>query len=169
MNTGEREVSLRAAITFGAAALQPLMPWCDCIALLGALAEVESQFSAYNVPKYEKNYDWGGPYFNGDQRDRWLKWGSWAACSYSSWQMMFPTACELGFRGTPMDLCDDGVAVHFVVEFMKKRLLAKGFHQRLSDVADCWNSGSADDLMVPTEYIAKFTEAYRTVRSQRNL
>lgn len=137
--------------------------WLDGVAALGALAEIESSFGEFNIPKYERAYDVTGKYFN---RELWLKWGAWAACSYSSWQIMYPVTVELGFSGTPIQLMDDEIAVLWVLEYIDKRILARGCNN-LKHFADAYNSGSFRDANIPETYINRFLGAYSTIVARR--
>lgn len=155
---------LDALIDRNAPILQDALPFAKAKPLLKAIAKIESSFGSMNIPKHEKAFDNGGAYFNTEQRERWLRWGAWAACSYSSWQIMYPTACELGFdkapwQRSPGDLNDDAVAIIWVIEFIKKRILSKGA-QDLRQVFDAYNSGTFKDFIVPTDYIEKATKYY---------
>lgn len=136
--------------------LDKYAPWMDGQVCLQALATIESAYGVYNVPKHEKAYDQGGIYFN---RGLWAKYGSHAACSYSSWQLMYPVAVELGFLGSPAELMIDEKAIYWVIEYIKKRILDKGC-LKLQDLADAYNSGSFRDKIVPQEYIGKFMDNY---------
>lgn len=124
--------------------------------LLTAIAVVESGYGTYNVPKYEKAYDLGGRYGN---KAEWLKWGALAACSYSSFQIMYAVAREMGYQGSPIGLCHDDVALPYVIKLLQRRILDRGA-STLADVADAYNSGNFRDSVVPTAYIAKFLAAY---------
>lgn len=161
---------LKAIILKNAPILQARMPWANAAWLLGALAEVESTFGTNNVPRYEKAYDEGGIYYrrSPEVRARHVRWGDWAHCSYSSFQVMFHTACELGFRGTPLDLWKDEVAIFWVIEFIRKRAIEKGA-KTLSEIFDAYNSGTHRDRIVPEEYIAKGLGNYQTVGVRRGL
>jgi hypothetical protein len=154
----ERQVKLEKVIEAGAKMLQPMMPWADAAKLLKAIAMVESSFGLIAVPKHEKAYDWGGTYF---RKDLWFKHGSLVAMSYSSFQIMYGVAVELGFDENrhPCELNDDEVAIYFVVDLIRKRILARGA-QTLQQVADAYNSGSFKDGIIPSIYIAKFMDAY---------
>lgn len=136
--------------------LTKLAPWMDGELCLKALATVESSYGLNNIPRYEKAYDRGGTYYNAALS---MKYGAWAACSYSSWQIMFPTAVELGFSGSPEDLNCDAIAIYWVMQYIEKRILNKGC-TRLQDLFDAYNSGTFRDTNVPQQYIAKCTDAY---------
>lgn len=129
--------------------------------LLLALADVESSGGTNNVPKHEPAYDYGGFYWKRAPHVRVAvkRYGSLAACSYSSWQIMFILAQEVGYAGDPVDLRDDAVAIPWVVEALNSRIFARGA-LNLRDVADGWNSGSFTDANVVPEYVEKFRLAY---------
>jgi len=138
---------------------------CDAASLLCAIAEVESAFGKYNLPKHENSYDHGGRWFN---RLLWTKWGAWAACSYSSFQIMFPVAVELGFTGSPMELADDRVAIDWVIKYIEKRIL-RYMPTRIDQIADAYNSGSFRDYIIPYDYINKFLPAYKAAKAKHSL
>lgn len=155
---------LNLLIEKNAQMLQPSLPFAKAAPLLKAIARVESSFGCFNIPKYERAFDFNGAYFNNEQRERWLKWGAWAACSYSSFQIMYTSAAELGFdkapwNRSPADLMDDAVAIIWVIELIKKRILSKGA-QDIRQVFDAYNSGTFKDLIIPHEYIEKATKFY---------
>jgi hypothetical protein len=161
------------SIKTGAKMLTPIVSFADPLALLGALAVVESSFGEFNVPRFERAYAKEGHLFNYDQLQRYKKWGAWACCSYSSFQIMYPVACELGFdsepwRRSPADLWNDDIAVLWVVEYIKRRCVARGV-KTVEEFADCYNSGYHKDKNVPYEYIKEFRTAYGSVVSKYNL
>ena len=138
--------------------------WADPFGLIGSIAEVESKFGLYNLPKHERAFDLGGKYEN---LSRWKRWGAWAACSYSSFQIMYPVACEVGYDEDPWDrppsdLWDDHVAIHWVLTYIRERILEQGV-STIKDFADAYNSGTHKDRLIPEDYIFKFTKAYQTV------
>jgi len=143
--------------------LEKSAPWLDGEILLKSIATVESSYGLNNIPKYEKAYDRGGIYYN---TTLGMKYGAWAACSYSSWQIMFPTATELGFTGTPIDLCNDAIAIYWVIEYIKKRALDKGA-TKIQEIYDAFNSGSFRDKFIPTDYIGKCTDAYIRLKNEQ--
>lgn len=165
----ERQLKLKKIILSNQRVLQSVInvPWADPVLLIASIAEVESKFGFYNVPNYEKAFDLGGPYA---KDGLWFRWGSWAACSYSSFQIMYPVAVELGFNGerSPLELWDDDVAFHFVLEYIKKRILGKGASS-IDEFADAYNSGSFKDKNIPQEYIRDFKLAYENVNSKYQL
>lgn len=137
-------------------------PWMYGDVCLAALATIESSYGIHNIPRYEKAYDRGGIYYNAQLG---MKYGAAAACSYSSWQIMYPTAVELGFTGAPTELNNDCVAIYFVMEYIQKRILDKGC-ERLQDLFDAYNSGTFRDRIIPEEYIAKGMDAYVKLKTE---
>ena len=139
--------------------------WAEPVALLATLAEIESAFGLLALPKHEPAFDYGGKFCN---HELWLRWGAWSACSYSSFQIMFVTAHELGFTGSPVHLCDDETAIHWVLEYIRKRIIDRGCTS-IEQFADAYNSGSFKDSFVPTEYVQKFVAIYEGIAAKRNL
>lgn len=159
-NQGE----LRTTIIHHAALLQPKVePWGNAQALLMALASVESDFGAWNVPRAEPSYMPGGRYYRSDdsQKQAYREWGALACCSYSSFQIMHPTARELGFAidRCPLDLWFDDIAIYFVIEYIRKRILERGANS-VEAFGDAYNSGNHRDQNIPVGYIEKFKAAY---------
>ena len=114
-----------------------------------------------NVPVHEGAYDFGGYYWRraSHVRDVVERWGAWAACSYSPWQLLFVAAWELGLRHEPGILIDPVLAAPWVVKMLNQRLFDRGA-KTVRDVADGWNSGSFKDANVPQEYIDNLETAY---------
>lgn len=168
---------LIAAIRYGAQALKPIIPWADTTALLAALAEMESAFGVHNRPRFEPAYAPGGFYYkkSEEQRNRFIEWGAWSACSYSSFQIMYPTACELGYDSAPWsrnpgDLMHDEVAIHFVVEYMKRRVMGREEISTVKDVGVVYNGGSLSTTYAAAHVYGKNLEtAYGTVLARRGL
>jgi len=137
----------------------------DAKGILKALATVESSFGSNNVPRFEKAYSPMGIYYNAEQKERYAKWGAAACCSYSSFQIMYPTACELGFDSSPWArnpqlLSNDEVAIFYVIEYIKKRVISRGA-QTVEQLFDIYNSGSLDKN-IPADYIRVAMQAYNT-------
>lgn len=130
-------------------------------AILLALADVESSGGTNNVPKHEPAYDYGGYYWKRAPhvRAEVRRWGAFAACSYSSWQILHILACEVGYDGDPVALRDDGAAIPWVVKALNLRIFDKGA-LTVRDVGDGWNSGSFKDTNMVPEYTAKLERAY---------
>lgn len=134
----------------------------DAYRFLLALTGVESSFGHNTKPRHEPAYDVGGRYFSEKLH---AAYGYHAqpspiAFSYSSFQMMFPVAYELGYEGNPEYLtCDedynggDWIVCPLVCLYMKERGLEKDA-KTLESLYDAFNSGSPKGW-VPEEYIQK--------------
>jgi hypothetical protein len=131
---------------------------CDGALVLWALAGVESSYGRdREEPRYEWSYSPGGPVYlkSSTVRRLYERYGPAAACSYGSWQMMFPTAIDLGYTGPPGGLKDDATLAPLVV-----RYIARSQALTLPDVADAYNSGTYRDNIRPLDYTAKVVSAY---------
>ena len=133
----------------------------DPAQLLAALAAVESSFGLNAVPNHEPAYDEGGGYYRAAHHVRALHktWGAWAACSYGPWQILFVTAWEMGFRGTPSELWSPSGCIEWVVRAMNARIFDKGATS-VEQTADAWNSGSFQDKIWPGGYVKQVMDAY---------
>lgn len=167
-----RQHLLRKLVVIWGDYLQPRIPFANARLILAALAEVESTFGSNCRPKYEPAYDVGGGYWTPDNAKKWswYTYGPIVCCSYSSWQMMYPTALELGLCPTlnPTCLNHDEIAVNYVCEYLIKRVLDKGAGS-LEELADAYNSGSFRDKNVPENYVKKFIAAYKNVQMTRGI
>lgn len=127
----------------------------DPVRFLAAISMNESTGGIHRVPRYESGYGPGGIYYN---KENYAKWGAWACCSYSSFQIMYPTAVELGFTGNPVELqLKDEIAIVWVKKYFDRRVFAKT--QKfitMGNAADAYNSGSFLDNNIPQKYIANF-------------
>jgi hypothetical protein len=148
---------------FGAALTLPLEAFegtpVEGARLLWALAGVESTYGRdREVARLEPAYQPGGSVYRGSSaiRELWGHYGALAACSFGTWQMMAPTARELGHTGHPCDLQTDVVLAPLVVRFLDRRRPSS-----LAEVADAYNSGSCRDRIIPEAYIRTFLAAYR--------
>lgn len=172
ISTADRQILLKRLVTVWGDYLQPLVPFANAKLLLAAVAEVESTFGSNTRPRYEKNYDFGGSYWTAENAQKWgwNEYGPIVCCSYSSFQIMYPTALELGLPSSqdPMCLNHDDIAINYVVKYIKERALDKGA-KTIEDIADTYNSGSFKDKIVPTAYIKKFVEAYKSVQVTRGI
>ena len=132
--------------------------------ILTAIAVVESDFGKCNRPRYEKSYDIGGTVYNLDKsglyRGKWLEYGSLMACSYSSFQIMYMVACELGYKSSPIDLSNDEIAISWVIKLINRRILGVQNARLPQEIADAYNSGSCRDRFVPQVYVGKFMVVY---------
>ena len=124
--------------------------------LLWAIAGNESTFGKRReFVKYEPAFLPGGDYYKNSPtlQKLYYQYGVLAGSSYGSWQIMYPTACEVGFSGPPIALQDDAVAIQFVVNLINKRFIGHEGAKTLSDVLDAYNSGSFRDTNVPQKYV----------------
>jgi len=131
-------------------------------ALLAALAWQESTFGLHGgQSRVERAYCRGGTYYDGSSevRDLWACYGSCAAASWSSWQILYVAAFELGFDLPPWRLFDDHIAFEWVIRYLDKRVLSKGA-TTVEDFADAYNSGTHRDSIVPVDYIKSFAQHY---------
>ena len=128
----------------------------DKVAFLKALAMCESSFSRNNVPRFEPLYFKDGFYYRKSPlvRDLVEKFDRDAACSYSSFQILFVTAFEFGFKGNPSELKDDSIALPIVITFINKRII-RFKPNRIEDMFDAYNSGNFKDNIIPEAYINK--------------
>lgn len=146
--------------------LQPDLKFASATGVLTAIATVESSFGSNTASRFEKSYAPLGRYYVVDQKDRYTKWGSASCCSYGSFQIMYPTACEMGFDNdtylrSPHLLTEDEIGIFYVIELIKKRVLARGA-STLEQLFDAYNSGSFRDSIIPTQYIKDAISSYNS-------
>jgi len=129
-------------------------------AILWAVYRCEKYAKHSHVPRFEKAYTPGGYYYERSEmvRQEYERWGSWAACSYSNFQILYITARELGYDGPPLALDKDSVALPFVVKLLR-RIISRGAVTP-EEIADAYNSGTHKDKHVPEKYIKKFVRFY---------
>jgi hypothetical protein len=137
----------------------------DTRCLLHAIAQVETTHGARRLAsKHEKGYCYGSTLYTGPNgaalREQSHTYGCLAHSSFGSFQIMFITAYEMGFRGDPVDLRDDTVCLPFVIEMINRRILGRYQRVTLTAFADAYNSGNPNDLNVPEDYIDDFQTAY---------
>jgi hypothetical protein len=131
----------------------------DPVRVLKALAWKESTYGQNTTPLKEPAYLPGGRYFTPEQAARHKKYGVAAAKSYSSFQILYPTACELGFSGTPTDLDDDREAIRWVVELLNRRVFGRDHAMTIEEVGDCYNSGRKGGFL-PAKYMQELRGYY---------
>jgi len=133
----------------------------DPEAVLWAVYHCERYDKHNRVPRFEKAFAPGGFYYKSDPNVRLLhaRWGDYAACSFSNFQILFVTACELGFDGPPLALDHDSVALPWVVKYLNVRGFDKGV-KSVEAIADAYNSGTHLDDDVPQRYVRKFVRMY---------
>ena len=130
-------------------------------ALLWAIYKCERYVEHAKFPRFEPAYAPDGIYFKNSElvRREYAKWGNWACCSYSDFQIMYITAVELGYDGPPLALDRDVMALPWVVKYLNDRAFARGA-KTVEEVADAYNSGTHRNHYKPLEYIAKCRKYY---------
>ena len=123
--------------------------------LLRAIADVESTYGADSTPRHEPAYCRGGRYFGAAMTKLY---GCAAHCSYGPWQVMYPTARELGFTGTPEELANPETNCLYAVRYLNARAASA---TTLGQIARCYNGGNIHAAAVPQSYIDKLVAAYR--------
>jgi hypothetical protein len=112
-------------------------------------------------PRLEKSYCPGG---SNHSPVLWRQYGEASAKSYSNFQIMFVTAWELGYRGTPDALDDDAVAIRYVVDLINWRIIRLAqrddYIVTLAEVLDGYNTGNPRDANIPVPYVKKGTTTY---------
>jgi hypothetical protein len=144
-------------------------------ALLAAIALVESTGGVNNYPNFEPYWVPEGnaftiegkiqkgrhPSTNSIVRARFDKFGMASGCSFSSWQILYHTAADMGYSGAPWELWNDHFAIQWVVKLLN-RIYETGA-ETVANVADAWNSGTHKDRIVPEAYIKKLCAAYDAI------
>ena len=132
------------------------------IILLRAIAHIESSYGIHNYPRFEKSwYVYGGNFkrlIEKDLRplDLVFRYGANVACSFSSFQILYWTARDMGFRDDPIYLMKDTEAIPYVVKYCNWKLRTA---KNIDEFADMYNSGAIDKY-VPKFYIIKFKTKY---------
>jgi hypothetical protein len=137
----------------------------DSQVFLGAFSLNESSGGNNNKPKHESVYDIGGTYCKGKQFELCQQYGEAAACSYSSFQLMFICFYEMGYTPTTSQAGNDEYALPVVVKFFNTRIFKDrhlGTPNFLGMAGDAYNSGNYKDNNVPAEYISKLIKNYHT-------
>jgi hypothetical protein len=132
----------------------------DPVKLLKALAWKESTYGQNTTPLKEPAYCPGGRYFTDDQAQAWQQYGEAAACSYSSFQILYPTAVEMGYRDAPQGLDDDAEAIRWVVELLNRRVLGRDQARTVQQIGDAYNSGTSRDQRQPLVYMQALQAHY---------
>lgn len=134
----------------------------DPEALLWAVYYCERYTKHSREPRFEAAYAPGGLYYKNSEhvRKEYEEWGSSACCSYSNFQILYITACELGYTGPPLGLDSDRIALPYVVKYINERCFAKPGQETVEHVADAYNSGNHLDRFKPLTYIRRFRRFY---------
>lgn len=166
----------------------PGAPAINARALLTAIAEVESKCGAYPLQsRYEAEFRKAyvdrmnpAPWVN---ELRQMHGGDRIATSYGLTQIMALVAYELGMPShrPPEDLYLPYVCLYWTVELLNKRTMPNAFlatmgmgvhrprgggieQEFIEAIADAYNSGSARDGNVPSEYVNKIWKAYQEAK-----
>lgn len=123
--------------------------------LLAAITGNESSWGIKQyTPNFEPAYYRGGGYYlkPGNQwlRDLVAEYEECAAMSWSAWQIMFPTAWELGYRGHPWGLAEAEDALPWVVQYLGRRVFNE------------WKKAPTPELVAPAMTLAQVGDAYNT-------
>jgi hypothetical protein len=133
----------------------PVLDVIDLLAMLRAIADVESSYGQDSKSRHEPAYCHGGKYYHVVLTKLY---GCAAHCSYGPWQVMYPTAYELGFFGAPEELANPETNCLYAVRYLNARA-AKA--TTIEEIARAFNGGSIHSRAVPQSYIDKLTAAYR--------
>lgn len=139
-------------------------------AILWAVYGCEHYVPKYNVPRFEPAYAPGGLYYRNSDlvKEKYRLWGRDAACSYSNFQILFITACELGYDGPPLPLDKDALALLYVVRYINIRIFDKPGRETVEQVGDAYNSGTHLDRIKPERYMKRFRRFYDKSIARQN-
>ena len=142
--------------------------------VLAAICVVETNGWKNRQPNFENAYYVGGRYYSAkafiqatNKSDPVLRlaMGALMACSFGPFQIMYTTACELGFEGSPMELHDPKTNLLMAIRYINKRVLAKMDEKTERDtvirIADGYNTGSPRDRIRNYDYEYKVWAAYK--------
>ena len=132
----------------------------DRRAILAAFTDVESGpwGARAEAGLFEDRYYRGGTYYRRHVIELVHKYESLAACSYGPWQVLFPTAFELGYRGHPVGLLEPAICAVYCVKILNGRWADKS---QLHLAADAYNTGNDRDRIIPAaNYTENFIQAY---------
>ncbi len=130
----------------------------DSKILLIAMTGNESSWGTDLKPKDEPGYYRGGYYYKKPDNE-WLrklvtKYGMCAAMSWGPWQIMYPVAYELGYKGSahahPWGLYEPEVSLHWVIEYLNRRTFRR------------WDAAPAPRLVAPAMTVPQVGDSYNT-------
>ncbi len=133
--------------------------WLDPVALLKAIAYVESSYGENPFGRFEPAFYRGGRYWQKHFDILAFLYGLNVAGSFGPFQILYFTAKRFGFDGNPLDLQTASVSIQYVIAYINEIIEKRGARS-VEEIADAYNSGSFRDKYVPKEYIKKFMEAY---------
>lgn len=131
--------------------------------LLYTIAGLESTFGQRReFVRFEPGYGPGGYYYRNAEhvRELWHRYGVLAASSFGSFQVMFITAYELGFKGHPIDLQQDMLSAYWAARLIGDRFIARQKASSLREIFDAYNSGNWRDGVIPVNYVTKGVKLY---------
>lgn len=137
----------------------------DSKKLLWAIAGAESHWGNYLKKRVEHRYAPGGKYYLRSKRIQkaYELYEIDACASVGIWQIMYPTAMELGFEGSPDELHKD---IKLNCEYATKYILGRCSKcTTVQQIADAYNSGNAFDRNIPETYINKVCKYYAATDS----
>lgn len=118
----------------------------DPFKLLWAICGEESSFGQNVKKRYEPIYGPGGKYYNQSLRIQqdYKLYGKDACSSWGPWQIMYPTARELGFKKSPYELHGMEESIPYVIKYINKRAIERGA-KTVTEIADAYNTGTHRD------------------------
>lgn len=87
-------------------------------------------------------------------RSLWKTYGVLASSSLGTFQLMYVTAYELGFREHPIRLQEDEIGASWAMKLIMDRIISRGA-ATLMEVLDAYNSGWHLDTNVPKAYMER--------------
>lgn len=129
----------------------------DAKAILWAIAGNETLFGCYRkFVRQEAAFLPDGKFYKNSDvlQNEYKKYGVLASSSIGTWQIMYISAYEIGYRLHPIFLQVNSIAVEWVVSFINKRILSRGA-TIIDEIFDAYNSGSFKDKFIPAQYIGK--------------
>jgi len=143
----------------------------DPKALLWAIAGNETQFGHFrNYVRAEEAFLPGGRFYkaSNELREKYREYGVLASSSIGTWQIMYITAYELGYKLHPIFLQTNYIAIQCVIEFINRRAFGRGAIN-IAEVFDAYNSGSFKDKFMPSSYILKGKNYYGEYLSDKGV
>lgn len=131
--------------------------------LLWALNMIEASGSAKAKKRHEPNFY--KKYLKGKKQwsESEKKWGAEAiSSSYGPWQIMYPTAVQYGYKGSPSDLEKPEVSLPFVQKYVGS--LSKKFNGDIEKVFSAYNAGEGGVGTNP-DYTKKALDHYKRAPS----
>jgi len=146
-----------------------VFPEMNAQAFLMAIADLESSFGEYGVPRFELSYSRSSIAYKKSKllQDGYREFGDLCACSYGPFQILWIVARELGYRDHPLNLWSGVISVPYVVEYINK-FFNYGPKNEM-DLAAMYNAGPGvlkNRKNWPTNYVDKFIKRYKIRRGK---